>query len=138
MAEGVNNSQPFELLLGQKISVIRSIHRGSSKTIEALEIETKQGRVVHFIGPEATMSAGPVTSDMLGEKSGLVRIDRTECLSFAFRSDQLVDRVERLQKTTGKQSNTLGWQVYFSSNDYFVIFPRDGAINVICNELPGN
>ncbi len=138
MADLVAETQPFELLLGQKISAIRSIHRVRSRTIEALEIETKHGRVVHFLGPETTIAAGAVTPEMLSPagSSGLVRIDLTESLSFAFQSDQLVVRVERLQVTSEKQTNAPGWQICFSSNDYFVTFHSEGALNIVCNELP--
>ncbi|MCZ6617305.1 MAG: hypothetical protein O7E57_04155 [Gammaproteobacteria bacterium] len=138
MTEEVSHTQPFEFLLGQKISVIRSIHRGPSKTIDALEIETKHGRVVHFLGSEVTIGAGAVTAGMLpaGDANALLRIDLTERLSFAFRSDQRVVRVENLQANNRDQTNVHGWQVCFSSDDYFVMFHREGAVDIVCNELP--
>lgn len=138
MTDGVALAQPFEFLLGQKISVIRSLHRDSSRTIEALEIETKHGRVVHFLLPGIAIGTGAVTPEMLapGDASALLRIDLTERLSFAFRSDQLVERVEHLQVKSEDQTNADGWQVCFSSDDYFVIFHREGAIDIVCNQLP--
>ncbi len=127
-----------QLLLGQKISVIRSIHRSGSKAIEAVEIETKHGRVVNFGGTELTVQAGAATSEILppGDSGVPARIDLTERLSFAFRSDQLVAQIERLQSEDENQTSVRAWRVCFSSGDYFVIFHRDGVIDIVCNELP--
>ena len=134
----LQQGQPFELLSGQKISLIRSIHISGSNTIEALEIETKRGRVIHFAATGTTIDAGPVTAEVLSldDANGLTRNDLTERLSFAFQSDQLVVRTERLRAKSKEQSDTDAWQIRFSSGDYFVLFRRGGAVDVVCNKLP--
>ena len=132
------NTGPIEFLLEQKISVIHSIHRSGSRSIVAVEIETKHGRVVNFGRTDLSVAAGAVTPEILssGEPGVLVRIDLTARLSFAFKADQLVARVEDLQSTNQNPTGAHAWQVCFSSGDYFVLFRRDGVIDIVCNELP--
>lgn len=136
MINNVAHIQPVEVLLDQKASVIRGIHDESSCGFKALEIETKHGRIVHFVISVEKNSNNELARDLLLPSGKLERVDLTERLPFAFRSDQLVEGVARLQgKTTGGQCAD-SWQISFSSKDYFVIFAQNGVIEIATNRLP--
>lgn len=129
-------TRPFEHLLGQKISTIRGVRRGSSQSIEALEVETKHGRVLNFRaednGAGVKIAAGAVQADA----DTFVRLDLTEPLSFAFRADQYAVRIEQLHAAIEDQSTISGWAIHFSSGDYLALFGQRDAIGFVINMRP--